>query len=108
MHRRGKMSLQLKFGIIFAIIYVFLIALMIIDSFFLKITAQQEGTLSDAILLILSIIVLYFPMKIGLISNRFSWSGFYGGLFLTGLLVFGIGVLFGYIISIIVLKKSEI
>ena len=106
MRRRGKMSRQLKFGIIFAAVYGFLIALMFVDSS-LSITGRAEGNLSDLILLILSVIVSYVPMRIGLISDRFSVGRFYGGLFLTGLLVFGIGVLVGHIISTIVRRKAE-
>jgi hypothetical protein len=100
------MSRQLKFGIIFATAYGFLIALMFVDSS-LSITGRAEVNLSDIGLLFLSVIVTYMPMRIGLINNRFSDCKFYIGLFLTGLLVFGIGVLVGHIISLIVRRKNK-
>jgi hypothetical protein len=103
MRRKGKLSRQLKFGIIFAVAYIVLIAVLSVAAS-CGITGQGEQNGAAWILIFISMAVWYIPWRIGLISGGYS---IFLGLLLTGLLVFGIGLLVGHIISIIVRHKAQ-
>ena len=105
MSRRGKLSRQLKFGIIFVVTYVVLIAVLFVAAF--RERGRGEQNAPAWILLIISCVVWYTLYLIGLGSVAGDGSTIFVGLFLTGLLVFGIGLLVGHIITIIVRHKAQ-
>ena len=103
MRRKGKMSRQLKYGIIFALAYIILIAVLYVAAY-CEIAGRGENNVPAWILIFISLTVWYIPWRVGLISGGY---GVFFGLFLTGLFVFGIGALVGHIISTIVRRKSQ-
>jgi hypothetical protein len=104
MFRKGKLSLQLKYGLIFAVAYIVLILVLFVAAFCER--GRGEQNIPAWILLIIAIVVWAIFHLIGF-GPVHGDSMIFVGLFLTGLLVFGIGCVIGHAISVIVRYKPR-